>query len=170
KRNDQLKNAVSYLHEEGIVHRDLHSNNILIHQHSIKLADFGLSKRIEEATKKYSEVFGVLPYVDPKRLYRQRKNEIASQQYTLNEKSDVYSVGVLLWEISSGRPPFYVKGEEYDVSLAIDILQGLRESVIPECWDGEPENRPDMNKVVNAILTKTNILDNEQINEESNIQ
>ncbi|CAI2202124.1 10994_t:CDS:2, partial [Funneliformis geosporum] len=71
---------------------------------------------------------------------------IASQQYTLNEKSDVYSVGVLLWEISSGRPPFYVKGEEYDVSLAIDILQGLRESVISgtpeyyakiytECWN-----------------------------------
>ncbi|CAI2195507.1 11883_t:CDS:1, partial [Funneliformis geosporum] len=44
-------------------------------------------------------------------------------------------VGVLLWEISSGRPPFYVKGKEYGVSLAINILQGLRESVIP----GTPE-------------------------------
>ncbi|CAI2193500.1 10533_t:CDS:2, partial [Funneliformis geosporum] len=49
---------------------------------------------------------------------------------------DVYSVGVLLWEISSGRPPFYVKDEEYGVSLAINILQGLRESVIP----GTPES------------------------------
>ncbi|CAI2164761.1 18983_t:CDS:2, partial [Funneliformis geosporum] len=151
----------------------IHSNNILIHQHVIKLADFGLSKRIEEATKKHSEVFGVLPYVDPKRFDRQRKNEHTFQPYTLNKKSDVYSVGVLLWEISSGRSPFYVKGEECDFTLAMDIIQGLRESVIHECWDGEPEKRPAMNKVVdalNAILTKTNILENKQINEESNIQ
>ncbi|CAI2200336.1 5504_t:CDS:2, partial [Funneliformis geosporum] len=161
-----------------------HSNNILIHQHAIKLADFGLSKRIEEATKKHSEVFGVLPYVDPKRFDRQRKNDNTLQPYTLNKKSDVYSIGVLLWEISSGRPPFYVEGVEYDITLAIDILQGLRESIIPgtpefyvniytECWDCEPEKRPTMNKVVdalNAILSKTNILENEQINEESNIQ
>ncbi|CAI2187955.1 9260_t:CDS:2 [Funneliformis geosporum] len=130
-----MASAVSYLHEEGIVHRDLHSNNILIHQHVIKLADFGLSKRIEEATKKYSDVFGVLPYVDPKRYDEQRKNDNTFQPYTLNEKSDVYSVGVLLWEISSGRPPFHVKGEEYGISLAIKILQGYRESVIP----GTPE-------------------------------
>jgi serine/threonine protein kinase len=53
------------------------------------------------------------------------------QQYTLNEKSDVYSVGVLLWEISSGHPPFYVKNEEYDIGLAIEILEGLRERSFP---------------------------------------
>ncbi|CAI2179331.1 3994_t:CDS:2, partial [Funneliformis geosporum] len=129
-------------------------------------------------------VFGVLPYVDPKRFDRQRKNDNTFQPYMLNKKSDVYSVGVLLWEISSGRPPFYVKGEEYDFTLAMDIIQGLRESVIPgtpefyvniytECWDGEPENRPAINKIVdslNATLTKINIFENEQINEESNIQ
>ena len=49
-----------------------------------------------------------------------------------NEKSDVYSVGVLLWEISSGQPPFYVEDEEYDVGLAVEISQGLRETVVPD--------------------------------------
>ncbi len=37
---------------------------------------------------------------------------------------------MLLWEISSGRPPFYVEGEQYDVDLAIEISQGLRETTI----------------------------------------
>jgi len=48
-----------------------------------------------------------------------------------NEKSDVYSVGVLLWEISSGRPPFHVEGKQCDIYLAIKIKKGLRESVVP---------------------------------------
>ncbi|GET04723.1 kinase-like domain-containing protein [Rhizophagus clarus] len=51
--------------------------------------------------------------------------------YSLNEKSDVYSVGVLLWEISIGRPPFCAEGDHYDVGLVYDISQGLRETVIP---------------------------------------
>ncbi|CAI2180549.1 5708_t:CDS:2 [Funneliformis geosporum] len=62
----QLASAVSCLHDEGIVHRDLHSSNILIRKGMIKLADFGLLKRIEEATKQQSKVFGVIPYIDPK--------------------------------------------------------------------------------------------------------
>ena len=49
-------------------------------------------------------------------------------------KSDVYSVGVLLWVISSGRVPFNTDGE-YDISLALKILQGLRESVVPNTPD-----------------------------------
>jgi hypothetical protein len=48
--------------------------------------------------------------------------------YSLNKKSDVYSIGVLLWEISSGKPPFYI--ESYDAILAVRIVQGLREKVV----------------------------------------
>jgi hypothetical protein len=45
-----------------------------------------------------------------------------------NEKSDVYSIGVLLWEISSGSPPFYK--EKYDLSLMYKISQGRREKIV----------------------------------------
>ena len=87
------------------------------------MADFGLSKRIEESSNLQSKLFGVIPYVDPKSFNRQRKH------YSLNDKSDVYSVGVLLWEISSGHPPFY--DEEYDIGLVMKILQGFRETPVP---------------------------------------
>ena len=66
----------------------------------------------------------MIPYVDPKRL--------EGQNYKLCEKSDVYSVGVLMWQISSGYQPFNAEG--YEISLALAIIDGKREQVI----DGTP--------------------------------
>ncbi|EXX57521.1 uncharacterized protein OCT59_024413 [Rhizophagus irregularis] len=150
----QLASAVSCLHDEDIIHRDLHSNNVLVNQDTIKLADFGLSKRIEASTKKKKDLFGVVPYMDPKKF--------SNRSYSLNKKSDVYSVGVLLWEISSGKPPFYVEGESYDCGLAFQIVQGHRETTVPdtpieyvklytECWDDNPDNRPSIQEVVERL-------------------
>ena len=89
------------------------------------MADFGLSKRIEEASKKKSDFFGVIPYVDPKKFN-------STQTYSLNEKSDVYSIGVLLWEISSGIPPFYTNEEPNNIGLIYNISQGQREKIVPD--------------------------------------
>ncbi|CAI2187483.1 13174_t:CDS:2, partial [Funneliformis geosporum] len=68
--------------------------------------------------------------------------------------------------------------EEYDIDLAIEISQGRREIIVPdtpeeyvniytECWDNEPDNRPDMIQVVDrldSIITKPNIKENKQMN------
>ncbi|PKK76715.1 kinase-like protein [Rhizophagus irregularis] len=156
----QLSYAVSCLHDEEIIHLDLHSKNIMVHQNIVKLADLGLTKRIEEGFKLQSKLFGIIPYVDPKRFSRQKNNN--KTRYPLNKKSDVYSIGMLLWEISSGQPPFYTDDELYDIDLAVEISQGLREKVVPntpsdysnlytECWNSEPVFRPTMKKVVERL-------------------
>ena len=86
-----------------------------------------MSKRIEEESKTQSDSFSVVPYIDPKKF--------SKISYSLNKKSDVYSIGVLLWEISNGQPPFYVEGESNDGSLAVQIMQGLRDLPVPDTPD-----------------------------------
>ncbi|GBC17272.2 kinase-like domain-containing protein [Rhizophagus irregularis DAOM 181602=DAOM 197198] len=150
----QLASAVECIHNEGIIHCDLHAHNVLIHQNNIKLADFGLSRKTSEASIYLKDVYGVLPYVDPKCLN--------DQSYAITTKSDIYSIGVLLWQLSSGRRPFYDEDTQYDVCLAINIKNGKRENIIedtpPEysnlykaCWLNDPDKRPAIQQVVLSL-------------------
>ncbi len=98
------------------------------------MADFGLSRKIDDESNCSTDVFGVVPYIDSKYLDNV-KNKNKDQHYKLNPKSDVYSVGVLFWQISSGHKPFYIEyteNEEYDANLIMKIKKGKREKIVKD--------------------------------------
>ncbi|RIB26292.1 hypothetical protein C2G38_2163676 [Gigaspora rosea] len=147
----EIAHGLLFLHENNIIHRDLHSKNILIHQRQPKITDFGLSKQIDEITSN-SNAHGMPAYVEPQCL--------VNDKYRRNMKSDVYSLGVILWEISSGRPPF--PSFESVLSLAVYISKGNREEPIEDtplqyiklykqCWDNDPADRPETCLIFNTL-------------------
>ncbi|RGB28663.1 kinase-like domain-containing protein [Rhizophagus diaphanus] len=93
----EIASAILCLHANNIIHRDIHPNNILIHERTIKLADFGRS--CLQGSDVDTGVFGVIPYVDPKMLD-------PKILYNLSKKSDIYSMGVILWQLTSCSSPF----------------------------------------------------------------
>ncbi|KAF0538407.1 kinase-like protein [Gigaspora margarita] len=112
-----------FLHDNNIIHRDLHSKNILIHQRQPKITDFGISKKMNEMSKtSNSNIYGMPAYIEPKCFIEPK--------YKRDKKSDIYSFGLILWEISSGRSPFQSFESVY--SLAIHICQGNREEPIED--------------------------------------
>ncbi|POG81693.1 kinase-like domain-containing protein [Rhizophagus irregularis DAOM 181602=DAOM 197198] len=110
------------LHELGYFHRDFHSGNILNISGASYISDFGLSGQLNEQNLD-NKIYGVLPYIAPEVLNR--------EPYTLS--SDIYSFGVVMTELSSGKPPFHKR--KHDISLALKICNGLR----PEFGKGTPE-------------------------------
>ncbi|KAG9285395.1 hypothetical protein G9A89_010870 [Geosiphon pyriformis] len=151
----EIASGVMCLHDEGIIHRDLNSANILIHEHHVKIGDLGLSKvelkNDAEVSKTISVIMGHPPYIDPQCFKR--------NNYIRDRKSDIYSLGVVLWELSSGLQPL-----QNISSLAIQfyVANGGREKPIPgtpdsyvklymECWDELPEKRPDIVTVYDRL-------------------
>jgi serine/threonine protein kinase len=111
------------LHDLRYFHKDFHSGNILrVNDGIFYVSDFGLSGPANEQ-KSDDKVYGVLPYIAPEVLN--------GEPYT--SSSDIYSLGVVMAELSSGVPPFYNK--KHDLSLALAICNGLR----PEFGKGTPE-------------------------------
>src|SRR5207247_2393493 len=94
------------LHEMGYLHKDFHSGNILkLDNQATYISDFGLSGPANEQ-KSDDKICGVLPYIAPEVLN--------GKQYT--SSSDIYSFGVVMAELSSGKPPFHKK--KHDANLA----------------------------------------------------
>ena len=92
----QLGAGVQYLHEQGIVHRDLKPANVFIENGLVKIGDYGLAKFISKSQRGgQTESVGTFHYMAP---------EIGNGQY--GKEIDVYSLGILLFEMITGCVPF----------------------------------------------------------------
>ncbi|KAF0551475.1 kinase-like protein [Gigaspora margarita] len=148
----EIAHGLLSLHDNNIIHRNLHSKNILIHQGQAKITDFALSKQLdEESMSSNSSIKGSLPYLESQCFVNPRHKR--------DKKSDIYSFGVILWEISSGKPPFQ---NIETTSMISHIFQGKREVPIKDtpskyielyknCWDSDPNNRPETRAILYTL-------------------
>ncbi|MEW5807058.1 MAG: sigma 54-interacting transcriptional regulator [Acidobacteriota bacterium] len=114
----QAAEGISYIHRKGLLHNDIKSSNIMITRGTgplplVKIMDFGLIERTVDV--KREEVAGTVSYVAPEKLKAGKADE----------RSDIYSLGVVLYEVAAGRLPF--AGE----SPALITEAHLREKPLP---------------------------------------
>jgi serine/threonine-protein kinase len=90
--------ALAYAHEHGVIHRDIKPGNIMVTPHGVvKLMDFGIAKSKTETMKTQpGTTMGSLHYMSPEQIHGA----------TVDARSDLYSVGVTLYELATGRRPF----------------------------------------------------------------
>ena len=96
----QLAEALSYAHSHGVVHRDLKPANALIDAFgNVFLTDFGIAKLLESASPRLTQtdaVMGTPAYISPEQ----------AQGQPVDQRSDIYSLGIILYEMVTGRVPF----------------------------------------------------------------
>ncbi|RHZ88763.1 hypothetical protein Glove_21g56 [Diversispora epigaea] len=146
-----LANDFNQFHALGIIHQDFHPGNILSSNfkfNNLYISDFGLSKIVGQNLENSNNrnIFGVLPYLAPEVL--------CGEEYT--KAADVYSFGIIVYELITGFAPYY--DVPHDRDLARQICNGLRPKIpfhtpklitkiIMRCWDARVNHRPTLEKL-----------------------
>lgn len=144
--------GMRYLHDSKLLHRDLKSSNLMLDRDlNCKVGDFGLTRISKgSAAAIMTGQCGTFQYMAVEVL--------ANKPYS--EKADVFSFGILLWEMVARQLPFFGM-QPMQVGLAV-LNQGLRPTIPPKtpvplcnmmraCWDTDPQKRPSFAQLVAAL-------------------
>src|SRR5687768_10144710 len=162
--------GLNIMHQQKMIHCDFHHGNILNSYSSniLSVSDLGLCKPINESEFKKNDIYGVLPFVAPEVL--------RGKPYTL--ASDIYSFSMIMWEFTSGIPPF--NDRAHDFQLGLSICKGERPEIVvntpqcyvdlmKKCWDKDPLKRPNASEIQNIITNWISIISDKYGEKESNI-
>ncbi|MBQ2984826.1 MAG: serine/threonine protein kinase, partial [Clostridia bacterium] len=113
----QVLDALNHAHENGIIHRDVKPQNVMISGSSVKLTDFGIARDASSTTRTFAgtNVIGSVHYISPEQA---RGDDVTAE-------SDIYSCAVMVYEMLTGTVPF---GGDNTVAIA---LKHLQEEMIP---------------------------------------
>lgn len=133
----RLLDGLAYVHSEGIVHRDLKPSNILVNSDGrIKICDFGIAHSESSELTRVGDVLGSLHYMSPEQLVGM----------PVDARSDIYSVGVIAYELLTGKKPFL--GKSVAVMQQVVHEPPVAPSII------NPELTPQIDQVVLKALAK----------------
>jgi serine/threonine-protein kinase len=134
--------AARFAHRRGVIHRDLKPHNVIISSDpsgdDVKVADFGIARAGASEITEVGAIMGTAQYLSPEQ----------AQGHPVHEASDLYSIGVVLYEMLTGRPPF-----DGDSAVAI-ALKHVSEPP-PSPREFRPEIPPQLEAVVLKSLAKT---------------
>ena len=139
----RLAEALEYAHHRGVLHRDIKPANVLLSEEgSPKLADFNISFSNEVAASAREFFGGSLSYMSPEQLEAYHP-EMDVQPEDLDARSDIYSLGVLLWELATGDRPFHdPMRPEGILATVADMAERRREGVTRATLQALPLNFP----------------------------
>ncbi|KAK5618170.1 hypothetical protein CRENBAI_021231 [Crenichthys baileyi] len=142
-----IAGGMNYLHLHKIIHRDLKSPNMLItHDDMVKISDFGTSKELSDKSTKMSFA-GTVAWMAPEVI----RNEPVS------EKVDIWSFGVVLWEMLTGEIPYKDVDSSAIIwgvgnnSLQLPIPESCPDGfkiLLRQCWNCKPRNRPSFRQIL----------------------
>ena len=133
----QICEAVEHAHQRGIIHRDLKPGNILMEENGQpKILDFGLARVTDgdmQATRQtdMGQLLGTLAYMSPE--------QVTADPLALDTRSDVYALGVILYELLAGRLPYELSRHVYEVVRTIQQVDPKPLSSINRAYRGDIE-------------------------------